>query len=91
MELDNQAGIVISDMSEFETFAVIDYDGNLYHAVTIGDQVWLRENLRTTHYANGDPIPNVGSEAGMAGSRRDGPFTSFRVAGNCHPEELGCV
>jgi len=27
--------------------------------VTIGSQVWMAENLRVTHYRNGDPIPNV--------------------------------
>ena len=42
-----------------ETYAVSDYDGNLYHLVTIGSQVFLRENLKTTHFLNGDPIPNV--------------------------------
>ncbi|MFN8208412.1 MAG: FISUMP domain-containing protein [Bacteroidales bacterium] len=26
---------------------------------TIGDKIWLRENLKTTHYRNGSPIPNV--------------------------------
>ncbi|MDD4444104.1 MAG: FISUMP domain-containing protein [Patescibacteria group bacterium] len=76
VELDNQAGIVISDMSEFETFAVIDYDCNLYHTVTIGDQVWLREKLRTTHYANGDPIPNVGS-AGNWGDLSTGAYCQY--------------
>ena len=38
---------------------VTDYDGNIYHTVTIGTQVWMVENLKTTHYRNGDPIPNV--------------------------------
>lgn len=36
---------------------VQDYDGNWYSTVTIGNQVWLRENLETTHYANGEAIP----------------------------------
>lgn len=36
--------------------AVQDYDGNWYGAVVIGDQVWLGENLRTTHYADGTAI-----------------------------------
>lgn len=37
--------------------AAQDYDGNWYGAVVIGDQVWLAENLRTTHYADGTNIP----------------------------------
>jgi uncharacterized protein (TIGR02145 family) len=36
--------------------AVQDYDGNWYGAVVIGDQVWLGENLRTTHLADGTVI-----------------------------------
>ena len=41
------------------TCGVTDYDGNAYHLVTIGNQVWIRENLATTHFLNGDPIPNI--------------------------------
>ena len=36
--------------------AVIDKDGYEYKTATIGTQVWLAENLRTTKYLNGDPI-----------------------------------
>lgn len=39
--------------------SVTDYDGNVYHFVTIGTQTWLLENLKTTHFRNGDPIPNI--------------------------------
>lgn len=35
-----------------------DADGNVYTTITIEDQVWLVENLRTTSYRNGDPINN---------------------------------
>lgn len=41
---------------------VTDYDGNVYQTVQIGNQCWMKENLRTTHYANGASIA-LGSTA----------------------------
>ena len=38
------------------TTTVTDYDENVYNTVEIGEQCWMKENLRTTHYANGAPI-----------------------------------
>ena len=38
---------------------VTDYDGNIYEIITIGDQVWLKENLKSLHYCDGTPIPDV--------------------------------
>ena len=38
---------------------VTDVDGNVYHTVKIGNQIWLRENLKTNHYQNGDAIENA--------------------------------
>jgi len=35
---------------------VTDVDGNIYNTITIGDQIWMKENLRVTHYNNLDPI-----------------------------------
>lgn len=38
---------------------ITDADGNQYKTIVIHGKVWLAENLRTTHYSNGDPIPNL--------------------------------
>lgn len=55
----NKAGESVSEISSFDTYAVSDFDGNLYHLVTIGTQTWLRENFKGVHFANGDPISNI--------------------------------
>lgn len=35
---------------------VADIDGNLYNTVQLGSLIWTTENLRVTHFNNGDPI-----------------------------------
>jgi uncharacterized protein (TIGR02145 family) len=41
------------------TPTVTDFDGNVYNTVLIGEQCWMKENLKTTTYKNDTPIPNV--------------------------------
>ena len=63
---------------------VTDYDGNTYNTVKIGDQCWMKENLRTKHYANGVSIPTGSTQSFTAPYYYDGyfynpniPYTQF--------------
>lgn len=51
-----------SDQLSFKTYnydAVSDIDENYYNIITIGTQVWMTENLRTTRYADNTGISAV--------------------------------
>jgi uncharacterized protein (TIGR02145 family) len=41
------------------TAQVTDKEGYSYKTVQIGKQEWLAENLNTSHFRNGDPIPEM--------------------------------
>ena len=65
----NSAGISYGAIFQFTTNSSIsvcgdsisDFDGNYYQTVQIGNQCWMQENIRSTHYANGIAIPHVES------------------------------
>jgi uncharacterized protein (TIGR02145 family) len=48
---------------------ITDRDGNKYWTVKIDNQIWMAENLKTTHFLNGDPIPNVQPDAEWVGMK----------------------
>ena len=55
---------------------ITDFDGNTYNTVQIGDQCWIKENLKTTTYENGTPIPNV-TDAGAWSNLTTGAYVWY--------------
>lgn len=51
------------DVNEKQVATITDYDGNIYQILQIGDQWWMADNLKTTHYADGTGIELVESAA----------------------------
>ena len=47
----------------YEGLKMTDIDGNDYDTVKIGNQVWTVQNLKVTHYNDGEAIPNVEDDA----------------------------
>ena len=71
----NSAGTSYSNEISFTTPAITDADGNVYTSVTIGEQEWMVENLRTTKYADGTSILNATD---------DSQWSNLSIGGWCH-------
>lgn len=57
--------------------AARDADNNPYNIIMIGSRAWLRENLKTSHYSNGDPITEISNGPGTENAWKDVGASAF--------------
>ncbi len=70
-----------NDETKLDDETVTDFDGNVYHTITIGDQTWMVENLRSTHYADGSAVKESFAVNGSEGySETFGRLYTFQSA-----------
>ena len=87
----NSAGTSYGNMVSFTSVGTIqDIDGNSYNTVTIGSQIWMAENLKTTRYNNGDSIP-VLSENISWGRATSGALCYYNNDYNTYGEVYGAL
>ena len=61
---------------EEPALTVTDIDGNSYNTIRIGTQVWMKENLKTTKYNDGTPIPNI-TDNGIWAALTTGAYCNY--------------
>lgn len=69
---------------------VTDIDGNVYQTVVMGDDCWLRENLRVMHYADGreiTPAPEAPNNDPENVSRYGRLYTWLSALNSAEPTE----
>jgi len=60
---------------------VTDIDENIYKTIKIGDQLWMAENMRVTHYQNGNEIPNIKDSTQWA-NQTEGAYCNYNNTEN---------
>lgn len=67
----NSVGTAYGADVQFKTL-LVDYEGNEYKTIKIGDQLWMAENLKSTSYNDGTLIPFINDNAVWSDLRAPG-------------------
>ncbi|MCK9412029.1 MAG: hypothetical protein M0Q53_06990 [Prolixibacteraceae bacterium] len=88
----SSAGTGYGNQKSFQTLSEIitDMDGNIYHSVTIGTQIWMVENLKTTKYRDGTPIPNL-TDGNSWGTGSSGAYCWYNNDGSTNKNTYGAL
>jgi uncharacterized protein (TIGR02145 family) len=75
---------------EIQNESFVDLDGNEYHTIKIGDQIWSKENFAGTTFRNGDPIrqAQTNREWELAGKNHE-PVWCYNSNGKKTKKEYG--
>lgn len=86
----NSIGSCLNEPVEFNCGDLIqDIDGNIYETISINDQCWMKESLKTTKYNNGVSILNLISQQDWA-STNFGAYVCYNNnSSNC--DEYGAL
>ena len=84
LEVKDQEGVTNTMALELviNTGSVTDIDGKVYRTIKIGDQVWMAENLKVTHYRDGSPIYNPDNMMDWYEAREIGAWLDYRFDKN---------
>ena len=79
----NSAGTAYGNEVTFKTSesgvgTITDSDGNVYHTVTIGTQIWMVENLKTTKYRNGESLKYIPDDTEWSNQSTSGAYCWFQ-------------
>ncbi len=75
-------GVCIAQFNSGKSYGTLtDVEGNTYKTITIGTQTWMAQNLRTSHYRNGEAVAMVNDYSKWV-TLTTGAYCSFNYTKN---------